>query len=248
MNLPSITVLIPTFGRTRQLREAVYSALNQDYAGKVDVVVLNDFDQQHIRFDHERVQVVNLRFRCSTLGAKREMMLHMTKSDMVTFLDDDDIMLPWHLRNIKQSTVAMLPTMIFEEGDVGNISYNPVLGGILGVTVDRRIAARLGFEAIDIGEDNMFRQALLAHYGQSVHRSDVPSYLWRRYLPGIGHISHMVKVDASPDPERFVKGAYGRVESGAEPAGSVTLTPAWTKDYWQLVSERFPEDIPKRTP
>jgi glycosyltransferase involved in cell wall biosynthesis len=248
-SLPSVTVLIPTFCRTRRLAEAIYSALNQDYAGKIDVLVLNDYNKQTLRCVDPRVEIVNVERRVGPLSAKRDMMLLMASGEWIAFLDDDDLLMPWHLRQIKPESAATLPQSIFTVDDVGNWTCDRVLGGI-HFLVRRPEALSVGFKSgLDVGEDNAFRNAVLAAYKNSIAQSPVPSYVWRRFLPGVGHISHMVKVDASPDVDRFIAAADERVANGLEPKGEVVITPRWEQDYWEEVQRRFPDEmVPRRKP
>src|SRR5687767_5015623 len=99
MTLPSISCMCLTFGRPRfLLEESIFSFLVQDYAGEKQLLVLNDFDRQHIVFDHPDVTVVNYPERFATVGDKRNAAVALCRHDLIAVWDDDDISLPHRLR------------------------------------------------------------------------------------------------------------------------------------------------------
>src|SRR4051794_28836956 len=87
-----------TFARPRRIvEEAVYSFLNQDYPGEKELLLLNDFDQQTIAFDHPQVTIVNIPSRFHSLGEKRNAAAALCRHDLMAVWDDDDIYLPHRL-------------------------------------------------------------------------------------------------------------------------------------------------------
>ena len=56
---PSVSCFCATYGRTKLLMESVNCFLNQDYKGKKELIILNDFDQQELFFDHPEIKVIN---------------------------------------------------------------------------------------------------------------------------------------------------------------------------------------------
>lgn len=233
MSFPSVTILIPTYGRTVRLAEAVFSALNQDYAGDINVLVVNDFARQEIKCTDPRVSVVNMGpgARFNNLAEKRDFTVHAATGDWVVFLDDDDLIMPWHLRHIDPEAAAIFPTMQFSTNDLDEWSLGEVLGG-LGILVKKSVALAVGFKSgLNVGEDNAFRNEVQARFNPLIKRSGQASYVWRRFLRGVGHVSHMVNVDASPDMKRFDAAAEERVNKGIEPEGRIELIPCWAEDY-----------------
>ncbi len=246
---PSVTVLIPTYARTELLVEAVYSALIQDYKGAVDVLVVNDVTRQHLQCYNERVQVVNLPERTGSLGEKREMMVHMAQGDWVAFLDDDDLLMPWYLSSalnaIDGETQAVFPTMEFRlngRGTGRRWSLGEVPGGI-NLMVKRSLAKQIPFERIDVGEDNMFRNAVKARVGRNCRLVGSAARVYRVDAP-VFHISRSF-VGAAQNRAPFTASAENRMDSGIEPTGVVTILPQWKEDYWRTVASIFPHDVPK---
>ena len=90
MTYPSISCMCLTFARPKRIvEEAVYSFLNQDYPGDKELLILNDFDQQIIRFDHPQVTIVNISSRFRTVGEKRNAAAALCRHDLLAVWDDD---------------------------------------------------------------------------------------------------------------------------------------------------------------
>lgn len=107
--LRAVSVLVPTYGRTRVLGECVQSFLQQDYDGISEMVILNDHPEQKLildptAFDQRRpVTIINVTQRFPDLGTKRNTLVDMAAYPLVAFWDDDDIYLKHAL-----STLAIL--------------------------------------------------------------------------------------------------------------------------------------------
>src|SRR6185312_7282266 len=84
-------------GRPRILEEAIHSFLLQDYAGPKEMIVLNDYADQILAFDHPEVQVVNFPRRFRSLGEKLNAAVALASHDLLFVWDDDDIYLPHRL-------------------------------------------------------------------------------------------------------------------------------------------------------
>jgi len=101
--LPSLSVLVPTYGRTRVLGECVESFLRQEYAGHAEMVILNDHPLQTLVLDPtvfdplHPITIINASERSPELGTKRNTLVDVAAFDHLFFWDDDDIYLPWAL-------------------------------------------------------------------------------------------------------------------------------------------------------
>ncbi len=67
---PAVNCICLTYGRPEVLEEAIESFLQQDYSGHKELIVLNDYAEQTLIFDHPEVRVINLPRRCRTVGEK----------------------------------------------------------------------------------------------------------------------------------------------------------------------------------
>src|SRR5207248_7600475 len=79
------------------LEEAIQSFLLQEYPGEKELIVLNDFDQQRLVFDHPEVRILNVPRRFRTLGEKYNAAVALAAHDLLFVWEDDDIYLPHRL-------------------------------------------------------------------------------------------------------------------------------------------------------
>ena len=114
-NLPAVTCLCPTYGRFSRLREALACFLAQDYPNK-QLIIMNDApiqlnladgsspgteqhwaDPWHFQINKRGVLLLNVDVGCANLGQKRQALLELAQTRLVSHWDDDDLYLPWHL-------------------------------------------------------------------------------------------------------------------------------------------------------
>lgn len=102
--LPSVGVVIPTRDRPELLRRAIASVVDQDYAGPVVVVVVHDRSKPDRTVessgpggDAGRVVRVMENGRTPGLAGARNSGILSLDTDLVAFLDDDDLWLPGKL-------------------------------------------------------------------------------------------------------------------------------------------------------
>lgn len=214
MNSPDVTVLIPTYARVRALEAAVWSALVQDYPGEVRVLILNDCDDQRLSCDHPRVNVIN-DASYPSLGEKRNALLACSGTEWITFLDDDDFLLPWHCRRLDggESALALFSDRhVFAHGDALTLKNGPV-------PIDMLMRTKgVAFDALDAGEDQLFRGRVAAYGAMNGSR---PSYVYC-WGNGVFHISGDGTAEART---RFRTNAAERIARGDEPHGYITLNP-----------------------
>ena len=114
---PLLTIIIPTYNRPHLLGRAVQSALMQkiegELEGSIEVVVIDDASPQPVEIpaevtDSSRLRIVRLS-RNQGGAAARNVGLREAKGRYVTYLDDDDQLLPamanLSLMAIKNSTL-----------------------------------------------------------------------------------------------------------------------------------------------
>lgn len=250
--LTDITVTIPTFTRVTLLQEALASVFRQDYKGPITILVINDQPRQVLSLDPVSipdgmsVRIINIKQLFPSLGAKRDWLLQHVNTKWVTFLDDDDLWMPWHLHSMfagaPDTCWAIFPKEEFRH-ELQRWSYGPVPGG-LNIAVDTAIAKQIGFDHdLNVGEDNAFRNSVLAMCGNNIHRPANPG---RVYRIGTGslHISRSLK-GVEVDRDRFIASAAAKLNAGDEPHGKVLLAPIWRRDYLAEITRAFPEVVPK---
>src|SRR5215468_7743421 len=95
---PAVSCICLTYGRPEVLEEAIHAFLLQDYPGRKELIILNDYDGHHLTCDHADVQVVNIPKRFRTVGEKMNAAVALASHDLLFVWDDDDIFLPHRLR------------------------------------------------------------------------------------------------------------------------------------------------------
>ncbi len=232
---PSVDVLIATHARVSWLEEALFSALQQDYAGVCRVVVFNDCPEQRLTCADPRVRVVNVPERFQTLGQKRNAMMLESSADWLAFLDDDDILLP-HINRASSAVDAGQRTSAASHkywfvGDQGSVE-GP---SIMDFLVDRKHAIRSGgFPSLDNRDEHGFMDNLAKL--EPIYRENNrtrPSYLYI-WGNGVHHVSGTGAPDAGLG---FRADALSRLNSGIEPSGDITLTPRFNRDYFALAAD-----------
>ncbi|MBZ5624216.1 MAG: glycosyltransferase family 2 protein [Acidobacteriia bacterium] len=247
MTYPPVSCMCLTFARPKRLlEEAVYSFLNQDYPGDKELLILNDFQQQTIAFEHPQVTVVNVPARFRTVGEKRNAAAAMCRHDLVALWDDDDICLPHRLsfsiskydekkRFFKPSKAFVLNHGVISGPDAEGYhaacmwhrSLFDEVGGYahMGSGEDKDIEAR--FEEV-IGGGKNYDAIKLCEIYYLYRWSGTQSY----HLSGFGRDG-----SGRSGNDKVMEYALGQLEQGRIQAGEIALVPQWSVDYSQLVRE-----------
>jgi len=116
MTYPQLSIIIPTHNRPRLLPIAVESALAQTYPD-LEVVVVDDASDELAELpDDPRLRVIRLEPGVGGAGA-RNIGTQAANGRWVTYLDDDDCLLP-HMAEVSLAAIAATP----EEAPVAVIS------------------------------------------------------------------------------------------------------------------------------
>jgi len=95
--LPRISCWCSTFAREELLEEALNSFLMQDYPGDKELVILNDYEEQELVFDHPEVRIFNIKDRHTTLPSKSMDTIERCVYEYLAPWPPDDISLPSRL-------------------------------------------------------------------------------------------------------------------------------------------------------
>lgn len=98
-----ISVLTLSYKRHHFLEEAIQSFLSQedDLFVEDEMVIINDnLDVDYI-FEHPNVRIINHKERFPSISAKLEWGYKQCKNSFIYRLDDDDLLTPWALTNVK---------------------------------------------------------------------------------------------------------------------------------------------------
>jgi glycosyltransferase involved in cell wall biosynthesis len=96
-----ISVLTITYKRPHLLEEAMESFLQQGVVG-AEMVIVNDNLEVDYVYDHPSIRIFNLKERFPSIAAKLEWGYKQCQNHYVYRLDDDDLLAPWALENVKQ--------------------------------------------------------------------------------------------------------------------------------------------------
>jgi len=244
---PAVSCICLTYGRPEVLAEALYSFLRQDYAGRKELIILNDYAEQTLVFDHPEVQVFNCPKRFHTVGEKMNAAIALAAHDLLFVWDDDDIFLPHRLR------------FSIEHFDMQKGFFKPSLAWFwnlerlqgltnkslfhVGSCWSRRLFDGVrGYPAEGTGYDLIFEQRLAKHFPGSTTlaaiRPEEVYYIYRWQGTGSYHMSQFGSYKAGENVghsqvETFVQ---QRVKRGEIRQGTIPLQPSWKTDYQQLVS------------
>ena len=96
-----ISVLTITYKRHHLLEEAIESFLKQELPPESEMVIINDNPEVDYVFNHPRVTIINHKERFPSISAKLEWGYKQCKYENIYRLDDDDLLTPWALNNVK---------------------------------------------------------------------------------------------------------------------------------------------------
>jgi glycosyltransferase involved in cell wall biosynthesis len=100
-----ISVLTITYKRHHLLEEAIESFLRQDCTD-CEMVVVNDNPEVDYVYEHDRVRIINCKERFPSIASKLEWGYKQCKHYYIYRLDDDDLLAPWALENVKTDILA----------------------------------------------------------------------------------------------------------------------------------------------
>jgi hypothetical protein len=245
---PAVSCICLTVGRPDVLEEAGWSFLQQDYAGRKELIVLNDYADQNLTFDHADVQVINVNKRFRTVGEKMNVAVALASHDLLFVWDDDDIYLPHRL---SFSVAKFKPQKGFFKPDKAWFWDNGKLSGpAKNVFHSGSCWSRDLFDAVrgyapeGSGYDLVFERLLDKHSPGSITPYDIRPediyYVYRWQGTGSYHMSGFGDYSASGENlghsqvEEFV---MQRAKHGKIQQGTVPLRPRWKSDYQQLVND-----------
>ncbi|MBV8202744.1 MAG: glycosyltransferase, partial [Acidobacteria bacterium] len=229
------------YGRVGPLEEAIYSFLQQDYAGQKELIVLNDYERQTLVLDHPEVRIVNLPRRLHSVGEKYNAAVALASHDLIFVWHDDDVYLPHRL---SLAVARLLPERGFWKGgrawawNRGKLSgpdRNAFHGGCCWSRALWREAA--GYPHLDNGYDLGFEercddQRPGANVAQELAPEDL-YYVYRWAGTGSYHLS--VCGENGRERTRVAARVARQAASGEIEQGRIMLNPSWRADYPALI-------------
>ena len=246
MSYPFISCKCITYGRVKFLEESLFSFLNQKYDGKKELIIVNDYPEQTLIFEHPEVKIFNLNETFKTIGEKENFAVSKCSGDLIAVWDDDDIALSNHLNNISKFFINGSHLLHWQKGvyyNEPNITAITSLGNS-GIVYSKKIWEEIGGHPLEnAGYDTTFVDTI---YKKTKSRGIVkasPSndevswfYMWG------GRDYHMSGMGTdTPNRKNVVERHREHIESqknrGNIPVGDIVLEPKWNKDYQKLLND-----------
>ena len=244
--LPFISAKCITYGRLHLLEEAVESFLKQDYDGKKELIIVNDYPLQKLHINRPEIKIINLNKTFLTIGEKENYILSQCSGDLIAVWDDDDIALPNHLNNIAKYFIEDGEVLMWGNGALvhGNNIHALTSLGNSGIVYTKKVWEEIGGHPLEnAGYDVTFLNKIIyRNCAKPMIVAHPPNdevswfYMWgdRSYhMSGEG-------TDYEGKPNAIQRhSAY--VESqrilGNIPIGDIVINPHWNKDYVQLLKD-----------
>ena len=242
--LPFISCKCITYGRVDLLEEALHSFLIQDYAGPKELVIVNDYPLQTLKYDHPEVRIFNLSETFSTIGAKENFAVENCRADIIAVWDDDDVAMPNHLSNIAKYFVPGSDLLHWQNGVYYNEPDSIALTalGNSGIVYSRKIWQEIGGHPLENAGYDMSLVLSIKARSSAIVFATPPNdevswfYMWG----GRGYHMSGQGTDTADRPniiKRHADHIEGLRLEGKIQTGEVNLSPAWRKDYHQMLKD-----------
>lgn len=245
MEYPFISAKCITYGRVHTLEEALHSFLQQDYPGKKEMVIVNDYPLQKLVFDHPEVRIYNLDKTFETIGDKENYATKLCEGEIICQWDDDDIALQNHMSNVAKFMKDDKMILHWANGgyfngtDLSSIEWI----GNSGIAFRKSAWEAIGGHPIEnAGYDMTFVESLHRKFPKGIIFATPPReevswfYMWagRGYhMSGAGH--------DKPGKPNVIQRHSAHVENmrrkGLVPTGEIVLQPYWMLDYPQKLKD-----------
>ncbi|HEY0603904.1 MAG TPA: beta-1,6-N-acetylglucosaminyltransferase [Herpetosiphonaceae bacterium] len=243
---PAVSCICLTYARPEVLEEAIESFLRQDYAGPKELLVLNDYPEQTLVFDHPQVRVINLPRRFRTVGEKMNAAVALASHDLLFVWDDDDIYLPHRLSfsvahfDSKRGFFKPNQAWVWNNGALDGPTDN--FFHVASCWSRQLFDQVRGYAADGSGYDLLFEERLARQFPGAITTYTIKPeqiyYLYRWSGTGSYHMSGFGYGRAGENTghdqvEVFVQQQASR---GQIRHGRIPLQPRWKTDYRQLVA------------
>lgn len=240
MEYPFISCKMITYGRVEFLEESLNSFLLQDYpADKCELVIVNDYPMQKLKFDHPQVRIFNLDKTFDVIGEKENFATEQCKGEIICQWDDDDLAMPWHLKNVAKYFVPGSDLLHWHKGVFMNMPQISAITGLgnSGIVFSKKMWKQLGGHPLEnAGYDATFVYNIRLQKGANIVLAEPPDeeVSWVYVWGGRGYHMSGMGTD-TPDRPNVVRRHSDHVESlrkdGKIPTGDVELNPHWKYDY-----------------
>lgn len=245
-NTPFISAKCCTYGRVDMLEEALHSFLQQDYPNdKRELVILNDYPLQKLKFEHPLVRIINVDDTFEKLGNKEYIATMLCRGNIICQWDDDDVALPNHLKNVAKYFVEGSNILHWTKGVYYNVNAITAITSVgnSGIVFSKDAWRRVGGHPDEnAGYDMTFVNKLHALDRKKIITAVPPDdevswfYMWG----GRGYHCSGQGDDVEGKPNIIMRHSehieYLR-KQGKIPIGEIVLNPNWKYDYVKMLKE-----------
>jgi hypothetical protein len=248
LEYPFISCKCITYGRVDMLEESIYSFINQDYPGKKELIIVNDYLLQKLEFEHPDVKIYNLDDTFSTIGEKENFALGKCSADIIAVWDDDDVAMPNHLRNIAKYFKPDTDLLHWQKGVLYNEPDISAITGLgnSGIVYSKKIWQLIGGHPLENAGYDMTFVIKIKDLSKNIVLASPPDnevswfYMWG----GRGYHMSGQGTDNNDKPnviQRHSEYVEYLRNKNLIPTGIVKLNPSWKKDYLQLLKNFIAE-------
>lgn len=250
MEYPFISCKCITYGRLDTLEEAIQSFLIQEYPGKKELVIVNDYPLQKLVYDHPEIKIYNMDETFSTIGEKENYAIEKCSGELIAVWDDDDVALSNHLSNIAKFWRADANLLHWQNG----VFYNePSITKLMslgnsGIVYSKKAWEEIGRSPIENAGGDMTLVVAIHKLGRDkVVLADPPNeecswfYMWG----GRGYHQSGQGTDVPGKPnviQRHSEHIENLRAAGKIPTGEIQVNPNWKKDYAQMLKDFINEN------
>ena len=226
MNNPLVSILILTCARSKNLEEAIFSALNQDYQN-IEVIVLNGRPEQELYIKNDKVKILNIDCKEMTISQKKNILIDNALGEILTVLDDDDLLIKNHVtnhvNNIKDVEASISFQCTFWERKINKITICPYTAN-LAFRNNKKIKY---IDDKNADFDQHFRNYILNNVKYKIlDNSPTYIYCWNNdlfHMCGLGN------------EKNFLKDVEYRFQNNIEPTGKIEIIPQIKEDAKKLI-------------
>lgn len=224
-----ISVLTLTYKRHHLLEEAIKSFLSQDIRNNFEMVIINDNPEVDYIFEnHRNVRIINHKKRFPSISAKIEWGYKQCKHDFIYRLDDDDLLTPWALRNVKQDIEEHPGYDVYRSKGMYFFSENKYEGRG-GSTNNGNVYARSYLDRIKFPDTSFGEDSDITFGNKSkIYESKLKDTMIYRWGMGTLHISGM-----GDQPNHVVLAQADKVLDNTK--GRIVLQPKFQNDYYSMI-------------
>jgi glycosyltransferase involved in cell wall biosynthesis len=245
MEYPFISAKCITYGRVDTLEESIQSFLQQEYPGKKELIIVNDYPLQKLVYDHPEIKIYNLDETFPTIGDKENYAIERCSGELIAVWDDDDIALSNHLSNIAKFWKEDTNILHWQTGVYYNEpSITKIMGiGNSGIVYSKKVWEAIGKSPIENAGGDTTLVSRIHSFGRAhVIDAKMPDseaswfYMWG----GRGYHQSGEGTDTADKPniiQRHSKHIETLRQKNLIPTGDIHLNPHWNKDYAQMLKD-----------